>query len=549
MKKSTILTLMAFVACLFLFGNAKAQTRREVLHFTKHQLNYQPSMLLNEQIIMGGSISVEIPFSPTGKFLAYSIVWYSEGWKEGNDAFSALFRAHDGVAQLVSIKTDGHVEKSSHRHVSQLNFIEDKTTSFRLQFVGKHDIDSIAVHFFDPGPSQSAVAPNPQSAIQNPQSTCPCPQPTFEGRLDWCPDGTCPTDPTPEFVPNPTHVIVHHTAGTNTATDWAAVVRSIWDFHVNVNGWDDIGYNWLVDPNGVLYEGRGDGRLGAHFCAQNGFTTGICVMGDFTSIQPTNNALDKLEDFLAWECCDENIDPLGTGFHAGSGLTLPFIAGHRDGCTTSCPGDSFYPLLPSVRTATQDKITVGCNSSGVLAAPTILAITYVGYDKISLSWQDNAVTETGYILERSEGTNGNFTQIIQLSANAAAFTDNGVVPNKTYFYRVRAKQGNEFSAYSNEAVAVTSLSATETRLHGGTAIIFPNPTSGLVTLSVDNQWFGDTALSVYDAMGRKVVGSFSEGKTNETANYQLDLSAFASGVFMVKMAQGGEVGWFRVVKE
>nr|MCU0347845.1 N-acetylmuramoyl-L-alanine amidase [Saprospiraceae bacterium] len=194
--------------------------------------------------------------------------------------------------------------------MSELFFLDKTTKLFGIRHVGYAEIDSLEIHFFDPGPSQPPTAPNPQSAIQNPQSVCSCPQPPFQGRLDWCPDGSCPTDPTPDFVPDPTHVIIHHSAGTNVSSDWAAVVRSFWDFHVNVNGWDDIGYNWLVDPNGVLYEGRGDGRLGAHFCAQNGNTTGICVIGDFTSIQPQAAAMNTLADFLAWETCDENIDPL-----------------------------------------------------------------------------------------------------------------------------------------------------------------------------------------------------------------------------------------------
>lgn len=548
MKKNHTLVIALCFAFLFSGKMVEAQTNRAIVHFAPNKLNQADFLQPNGEKSNKGTALSQVPLQPAGPFLAYSLVWYSQDWEEGTDQMIALFNGGQDSLAPVEIMPEGHVDEDAYRHVSQLYFLEKNASKFRIHFSGTHKIDSIAVHFFDPGSSPQFTPYNPQSVIPNPRSVCTCPQPAYQGRLDWCPDGSCPTDPTPEFVPDPTHIIVHHTAGTNTATDWAAVVRSIWDFHVNVNGWDDIGYNWLVDPNGVLYEGRGDGRLGAHFCAQNGFTTGICVMGDFTNIQPTNNALNKLEEFLAWECCDENIDPLGTGFHAGSGLTLPFISGHRDGCMTSCPGDSFYPLLPSVRTATQNKISAGCNSSGVLAAPTILAITFVSYNKISLSWQDNAVTENGYVIERSEGTNGNFTQIIQLPANATAYSDNSVMPNKTYFYRVRAKQNTEYSAYSNEAIAVTSLSATETVLHGGTLTVFPNPTSGLLNLSIDNQWIGDTGVSVFDAMGRQVMNSFYEGKTAGKANFQLDLSAQPAGVLMVKMMQGEDVGWFRVVK-
>jgi hypothetical protein len=549
-KTQPLLPILAFCS-IFLFGKSQAQTHREVVHFKETdylRVSRDESGAMNREII---GTSAEIPLKPTGKFLAVSVVWHTAHWDEKTDRVSLGFQSGDGEKRDVLLHEDGHSQgETPNRHVSELYFLEENSAWFWVKIASMNQVDSMEVHFFDPGLTQPASVPiHPSSLIPltSDRSACPCPQPAYLGRLDWCPDGSCPPDPTPEFVPNPTHIIIHHSAGPNVASDWAAVVRSFWDYHVNVNGWDDIGYNWLVDPNGVLYEGRGDGRLGAHFCAQNGNTIGICVIGDFTDVQPTDEAIAELEDYLAWDCCDKNISPLGTGFHSGSGLVLPFIAGHRDGCMTSCPGDAFYPMLPAVRQATQDRIDNGCGS-GVLAAPTVLAITYVGYNKISLSWQDNAVGETGYAIERSETTDDNFSQIVQLPSNAYAFSDNSVSPDLTYFYRVRAKQGTEFSAYSNVAVAVTSLSATASRIQGGTASIYPNPTTGLLNLSIDNQWIGLTKVLVFDAMGRLAAGPFYEEKNSEQASFKLDLSGLPSGVFMLKMAQGDEAGWFRIVK-
>ncbi|MBK8563243.1 MAG: N-acetylmuramoyl-L-alanine amidase [Saprospiraceae bacterium] len=419
---------------------------------------------------------------------------------------------------------------------------------YNVVFTGPSNIDSLEIHFFDPGSTPPQTS-KPHTFIPqtSDRAVCTCPQPAFQGRLDWCPDGSCPADPTPEFVPDPTHVIVHHTAGTNVSSDWAAVVRSIWDFHVNTNGWDDIGYNWLVDPNGVLYEGRGDGRLGAHFCAQNGKTTGICVIGDFTSIQPQAAAMNTLADFLAWETCDENIDPLGTSFHSGSGLTLANVSGHRDGCNTSCPGDTFYPLLPNVRQATLDNIENGCDVTA-LEAPTVLAITFVSHNKINLQWLDNSNTEAGYVIERSDNVDNDFSPIIQLPANATAFSDNGVSPNNTYFYRVRAKQGSAFSDYSNVAVAITSVSSAPSQLHGGSFAISPNPTTGQVFLSIENQWVGRTEAAVFDGLGRMVIPAFYEVKQHEKQLIKLDLGHLSAGLYWVKMVQGTEVGWLKVAK-
>jgi hypothetical protein len=560
MKKNTTIAVMAFVACLFLVGDVGAQTRREVVKVKGAKIlsplddwrdisEDYAKQIEKVNLRRFQKRTNKVPFIERKcRFLAVSLVWYSQEWSPGGDNirmgfYTDIFNSN----QNFNIHEDGHSIHENGKHVSELIFIENDAIQYDLTFTGPAAIDSLEIHFFDPGPSQPPTAPNPQSAIRNPQSTCSCPQPPFQGRLGWCPDGSCPTDPTPSFVPDPTHIIIHHTAGTNVSSDWAAVVRSIWDFHVNTNGWDDIGYNWLIDPNGILYEGRGDSRLGAHFCAQNGNTTGICVMGDFTAIEPTPAALESLAEFLAWETCDENIDPLGTSFHNSSGLTLANVSGHRDGCSTSCPGDKFYPLLPNMRQATQENIDTGCEVEA-LTAPTVLAITSISHDQIGLKWLDNSADETGYVIERSDSVDNNFSPISQLPANATAFSDNGVSSNKTYFYRVRAQQGSTFSDYSNVAVAITSVSSAATQLHDGLLRVSPNPTSGQSVLSIENQWIGRTEVAVFDGLGRMVVPAFYEVKQNRKQVIQLDLGHLPAGLYWVKMVQGTATGWLKVLK-
>ncbi len=553
MKKIAKFSVAALVAFGHFSNDMFAQTNRAVVHFEPHQLNQAELVLPDNQKLWKGTTLSVLPIQPKGSFTAYSIVWESKGWESKTDQIVAIFNGQNDSLFTIPIHPDGHADQSKRQHISQLYFLENQATKFRLHFKGKHKIENIAVHFFDPGPSQPSTIGSPQPPQTSippnlhTSSTCSCPQPPFEGRLGWCPDGSCPTDATPGFVPDPTHVIIHHTAGTNVSSDWAAVVRSIWDFHVNTNGWDDIGYNWLIDPDGILYEGRGDGRLGAHFCAQNGNTTGICVMGDFTSIEPTPAALESLAKFLAWETCDENIDPLGTSFHNSSGLTLANVSGHRDGCSTSCPGDKFYPLLPNMRQATQENIDTGCEVEA-LTAPTVLAITFVSHDEIGLKWLDNSADESGYVIERSDNVDNNFSSIIQLPANATTFSDNGVSPNNTYFYRVRAQQGSTFSDYSNVAVAITSVSSTMTQLHGGMLSISPNPTNGQLLLSIENQWIGETEIAVFDGLGRMVVPAFYEVKQNEAQAIQLDLGQMPAGLYWVKMVQGGDAGWIKIMK-
>lgn len=188
-----------------------------------------------------------------------------------------------------------------------------------------------------------------------------CDQPDYCDRLCWSPQSNHPAQTNPVFT-TPTHIIVHHSGDNQVwpdGIDFKLVVQAYWDQHVNTNGWADIGYNWLIDRNGVIYEGRGDGVRGAHFSCMNQTTTGICLIGNFELEAPSGAALNKLKDLAAWEASDKNLDVLGGSRHASSQLDLFHISGHRDGnpstapqsCAsgTVCPGENLYSLLASTR--------------------------------------------------------------------------------------------------------------------------------------------------------------------------------------------------------
>ncbi len=151
-----------------------------------------------------------------------------------------------------------------------------------------------------------------------------------------------------------THIIVHHTATPNSQTDYVNVVRNIYLYHTEVNGWDDIGYNFLVAPDGIIFQGRDgmgvdedDNIRGAHFCGKNTNTMGISMIGDYQQVAPTDTSLQALEQLIAWKMNKENIEANENTIH--NGVLLNTISGHRDGCATECPGDSVYVRLPQVR--------------------------------------------------------------------------------------------------------------------------------------------------------------------------------------------------------
>src|SRR5215510_6935407 len=179
------------------------------------------------------------------------------------------------------------------------------------------------------------------------------PKPPVVTRTEWgCPDGQITAHGSLRYT-TVTHLIVHHTAmGVEApSSDWPALARSIWNFHVFERGWADIGYNYLIDPNGVIYEGRsgGDNVVGAHFSGVNAGTMAVALLGDFTNAAPTTEALNSLKEILAWKCDQRGLDPTGRSPHAASQLDLNTISGHRDGPgETECPGAALYPLLPAI---------------------------------------------------------------------------------------------------------------------------------------------------------------------------------------------------------
>jgi hypothetical protein len=195
------------------------------------------------------------------------------------------------------------------------------------------------VYFIDPG----ATAPGSVTPKGNAAA------PAIVSRAQW----GAPRDNASPVYSTVTHLIVHHTADGPIA-DAAAWVRAIWAYHVNVNGWADIGYNYLISADGTIYEGRsgGDRVVGAHFCGRNGNTMGVAVLGTYSRVEPSRASHESLAALLAWRAREWNLDPLGRSRHESSGLTLRTISGHRDGCATECPGDRHYPLLDWVRNET-----------------------------------------------------------------------------------------------------------------------------------------------------------------------------------------------------
>ena len=162
--------------------------------------------------------------------------------------------------------------------------------------------------------------------------------------------------------------ILHTTATSNdyTATQSPAVMRSMYAYHTRSLKWCDIGYNFLVDKFGTLFEGRAGSVtrnvIGSHTGGFNTGTVGVSMIGNHDLVAPTSAQLRTVERAFAWKLGSAGLDPQGTTtytsaggsatrYAAGTVVTKPVISGHRDYSPKSCPGKLAYPLLEDIRAA------------------------------------------------------------------------------------------------------------------------------------------------------------------------------------------------------
>jgi hypothetical protein len=159
---------------------------------------------------------------------------------------------------------------------------------------------------------------------------------------------------------------VHHTVDANDygPQDSAAMVLAICRYHRDTNGWRDIGYNFLVDRYGQVFEGRAGGVdqpvVGAQAQGYNGVSTGVANLGTFTDVAQTPESVHATAQLLAWKLSLHGVPVTGevtvrsaggptNRYAAGRDVTFARIAGHRDADVTACPGDALFAQLPQIR--------------------------------------------------------------------------------------------------------------------------------------------------------------------------------------------------------
>ncbi|WP_152189816.1 peptidoglycan recognition protein family protein [Georgenia satyanarayanai] len=248
-------------------------------------------------------------------------------------------------------------------------------------------VPAAALPFQQQAPRVSA-APAAQATTQAATATraaVPVPRPAITTRAGW---GANESQMAwrPSYAPLRATVI-HHTAGTNSYTQAQSpsIVRGIYSYHAITRGWGDIGYNFLIDKWGRIYEGRsgtlasatGQMPVGAHAAPFNTGTVGLSIMGDYTKVGVPSAAMNAMADILAWQfgragltaAASSGMVSPGT-YARPKGQSLGRVFAHRDVSATACPGDDIYSRMGWLARATDQRVDAVTSAPAPTPTPT-----------------------------------------------------------------------------------------------------------------------------------------------------------------------------------
>ena len=251
------------------------------------------------------------------------------------------------------------------------------------------------------------------------------------------------------------HCIIHHSAGNTQDTNYTNIIRNIYLLHTQSNGWDDIGYNYLIAKNGQIYGGRDpldegdeDNIQGAHFCGKNSGTMGICLLGNYEVDTPSRSLIQSLEQLLTWKLYKDNLSALDSTIHPLNGSEyVATIGQHKDGCSTLCPGKNTSSAIKSIRSNVQNELD-NCNNIVSVPErshdhdPKIYPNPSDGYFFITSGPNTNlthyeVINSAGMVIDRKSLSS---TEIIKIHASSGLYTlvlwsDNSLITRKKIVIR------------------------------------------------------------------------------------------------------------------
>lgn len=298
-----------------------------------------------------------------GRFTTVGLSWQSAGEQVNVQVRGRLLKG--GWSSWLDVPTSsGEAETVRGRLVTPPVYVG---TADRVQVkVLQGRPAGLKVTTVDPGSSAADAAPlgwQPASSAR-----AEVPKPAIITRAQWGADESLRTYNsgcgTPEYASSLRGGILNHTAGSNdyAPSDSAAIVRAYYAYHVKANGWCDLGYNFLVDKYGQIFEGRFGGVdkpvIGAHAMGFNTGTVGISLIGNYETATPTAAAMEALAKIFAYRFSPNRLDPKAMTtfvsggadkYPQGSTATVPTLLAHRDVNYTACPGANLYTQMDWLR--------------------------------------------------------------------------------------------------------------------------------------------------------------------------------------------------------
>ncbi len=365
--------------------------------------------------------------------------------------------------------------------------------------------------------------------------------PALITRADW---GASPFRGSPVDLARPTidFLTFHHAAGFSATSreDGIRQVKAIQDFHQNIRGWSDIGYQFAIDRSGRLYQGRPflDAStslaqvprlaLGAHVGGHNTGNIGTVLLGcyhppegSFCEEVPTPEALATYKTLFAF---------LSERYHVAPTL----IRGHRDFSATACPGDNNYVRLPQLRTDVARLLVTGNQSLGTASLTAV--VDDEGF--VRLSWE--FLEDFGIDGFRLERTFQDRTDTITSGTGAQNGTslDAGITlaGDVSYFLYAESADGRVQRLASLELTMDTPGEFLLARA-------FPNPASSRIQIRYFVAHKGVVHLNLFDATGRR-VRSLDDSFRTEDRWYtsSLDVSGLPGGIYYYRLRIDGFSG-------
>ena len=349
----------------------------------------------------------------------------------------------------------------------------------------------------------------------------------------------------PSFAAALRVAVVHHTAGANgyTAAQAPAIVKAIQLYHVKGNGWNDIGYNFLVDRFGTVYEGRYGGIernvVGAHAEGFNTGSVGVAVLGEYSSLAVTAKARGSLAALLAWRLDLAHVDPATTQsfisggnarFGAGLPVFLRTVSGHRDTGFTDCPGSALYGLLNSIGGE------VARTGLPKLYAPTVSGtvpglVRFRAKLSAPLQWTVDVYDAAGNAVASSPGSGAN----VDWTWDARS-----ALPG-SYTYMIRSDQS---VLPAQGAIGGGDISLAIGGLSVDPETVSPNgdSISDSTTITYTLNTPANVAVRVVDVLGAEVAAFPRAWKRAGEHVLRFDPAALADGIFRIELAANATGG-------